>query len=306
MEAAAKALAKKQGTDAPSFTDMMQILMQPDELRKHADDMDLYKAFVDGGLSYIEEFEGKVLASFYNRVTEAIRQVDHNHIVFIETNIMCNAGTPSGVVPIVDSNGNRDPLQAYAPHGYDIVIDTPEVAKSNPERVELIFQRHAEKSKQLGMPALIGEWGALAGQPGTLPAAQMSVRQIEKHLFSDTYWSYGSSREIDKAPYFPVLARPYPAAIAGTLIQYESILESGTLTCVWNEDPTIKANSRIYLPAQWFLKGYKITLEPEGEGWSFEPITSEGDNGYLMIPTTGNDVERRLVVQALTESSNDH
>ena len=219
---------------------------------------------------------------------------------------MCNAGTPSRLIPIVDPDGNRDPLQAFAPHGYDIVTDTAETAEANGERIELIFERHKETAKRLGAPALVGEWGAFYGHPNTLPAAEMVVRQMEKHLFSDTYWSYGSSGEMDEAPYFPVLSRPYPVVVAGTLIQYQSSLEKGTLDCVWKEDSVIKASSRIYLPAQWFPKGYKVTLEPEGEGWSFEPIKPGSNSGYLMISTTGKDVERRLRIQSLKGSSNDH
>jgi hypothetical protein len=32
----------------------------------------------------------------------------------------------------------------------------------------------------------------------------MVVKQFEKYLFSDTYWSYGGSGEIDKASYLVI------------------------------------------------------------------------------------------------------
>ena len=299
MQAAAEAFAKKQDGKALSVGEIAQILAQPSELRKYADDLDLYKAFIDGGTSLSNQFESTVLASFYNRVARAIRQVDQNHIIFVETHISCNAGTPTGVVPILDANGNRDPLQAFAPHGYDVVTDTPEVAKANEKRIELIFNRHAETASRLEMPALVGEWGAFYGQPGTLPAARIVVRQIENHLFSDTYWSYGGSEEMDEAPYFPVIARPFPLAVSGTLLRYQSDLEEGTFTCIWKENPAINSPSRIYLPARWFPDGYNLDLEPKAEGWSFEPAIPRNDSGYLVIPPMGQEVERRLKVYAL-------
>jgi endoglycosylceramidase len=158
------------------------------------------------------------------------------------------------------------------------------------------------------MPALVGEWGAFYGQPNTLPAAQMVVSQIEKHLFSDTYWSYSGSREMDGAPYFLVIARPYPAAIAGILLRYESDLpaplpsrqaglDNKSFSCIWQEEPAITAPSLIYLPAQWFPEGYSVDLQPKPEGWSFEPIISGSSSGYLVIPPTGQQVERKLRVR---------
>jgi endoglycosylceramidase len=299
MQAAAEAFAKKQDGKALSVAEIAQILTQPSELRKYADDLDLYRTFIDGGTSLSNQFESTVLASFYSRVAKAIRQVDQNHIIFMETHISCNAGTPSGVVPILDANGNRDPLQAFAPHGYDVVTDTPEVAKANEKRMELIFDRHAETASRLEMPALVGEWGAFYGQPGTLPAAQMVVRQLEKHLFGDTYWSYSSGEEMDEAPYFPAIARPYPVAVSGTLLSYKSDLENGTFTYAWKEDPSVKSPSHIYLPVRWFPDGYNVNLEPEDGNWLFEPAIPGSDSGYLVIPPTGQRVERRLRVHAL-------
>jgi len=217
-------------------------------LANYAENIELYKVFCDGGTSSSKKFEQTALAQFYNRVAQAIRQVDDNHIIFMETHLFCNAGTPSGIVPILNPNGVRERLQAFAPHGYDIVTDTKDVANANPNRIELIFEHHAETAARLEMPVLVGEWGAFYGSSDTLPAAQLVVTQFEKYLFSDTYWAYGSHRGIDQAPYFPVLAKPYPVAVSGTLLNYKSDWENKTFRCVWKEDASITASSRIYLP----------------------------------------------------------
>jgi len=301
LQAMGDAIARKHGGEPPNILELVQNLTEPggdsNGLMNNFGDIDIFKAFVDAGASITTEFDGATLARFYNRVAEAIRQVDQNHIIFITTNLLGNLATPSGIVPIVNSDGNRDQLQAFAPHGYDIVTDTSNVANASSERIELIYSRHAETAKRLGMPILVGEWGAFYGQPNTLPAAQMVVNQFEKHLFSDTYWSYSSSKEMEDAPYFPVLARPYPAVVAGTLLHYQSDFENRTLNCVWKEDPAVAMPNRIYLPAQWFPEGYSVELEPKAKGWSFEPITEGSSSGHLVIPPTGQEVERRFRVQ---------
>ncbi len=297
LKSTADAIAKKYGNDSATF-DVMQRLMMSGELSKYADDIELYKVFADEGTEVSMEFERTLLANFYNRVAKAIREVDKNHIIFLETHGLCNSGTPSGIIPVVDTNGDRDPLQAFAPHAYDIVTDTKDVANASSERIELIFKRHAETADRLKMPTLIGEWGAYYGQANTLIPAQKVVREIEKNLFSDTYWSYSGFREIDGAEYFPVLSRPYPSAISGRLIEYKSDLDNRRFDCVWEEDTNVSAPSVIYVPATWFPKGYKITLEPVEKGWSFEKISDESPSGYIIIPTTGKFTRRSLKIES--------
>ncbi len=301
LAAFATAVAKKQGGAAPVIGDLMRQLTNPGagtDLRKHLEDMEVFTSLVDSDASLFQEFERTELASMYNRVAEAIRKVDRRHLLFVETNLFCNVGVPSGVVPILGPGGNRDPLQAFAPHGYDVFTDTGDVANASPERLELIFDRHAETAERLGSPVLVGEWGALSGAPGTLPAAEMNVRQFEKHLFSETYWSYHRRKGVEDAPYFPAVVRPYPAAVAGALLRCRSDVAGGEFSCAWKEDPSVTAPSRIYLPAEWFPDGYSVDLEPGGDGWSFEPTAAESSSGYLVIPPTGKEVERGLTVKS--------
>jgi len=96
-----------------------------------------------------------------------------------------------------------------------------------------------------------------------------------ENLFSDTYWAYGSRKEVKDAPYFQLLSRPYPEAVAGRLIRYRSDLESRSFKCVWEENPSITAPSLIYLPHHWF------------------------PNGYLVIPSIGRRARRSLKVESV-------
>ena len=171
----------------------------------------------------------------YRRVAGAIREVDKNHLVFIETHLTCNTGARSGVEPITNAEGERDPRQAFAPHGYDMVTDTPDVALASDERVSFIFGRHGETAARLGMPMLIGEWGAYYGSAEVLPAARHVVRQFEKLLCSDTYWSFRP--DIGESAYFEVLSRPYPVAVAGEIVRYHADPATRRFECVWRRRP---------------------------------------------------------------------
>ena len=171
-------------------------------------DQEVYKAFLSGQAKISQDFEREKLMPMYQRVAEAIRAVDSGGILFLETSYMCNAGVPSGIEPIV-IDGKRDPQQVYAPHGYDIVVDTPDLAHSNAGRVALIFERHAEAAKRLNMPMLVGEWGAFGGADASVrPAVTQVVEQLDKYGCSDTYWEYG--QYLLDASYLDLLKRPVP------------------------------------------------------------------------------------------------
>jgi endoglycosylceramidase len=258
-------------------------------------DMDIYVPAMEACEPISHEFERTKLAAMYERVGKAIRQVDKNHIIFIQTGPFSIAGARSGIGPLLTPAGEPDPLQAFAPHGYDIVTDTAEVASADSRRVELIFARHGETAQRLGLPMIVGEWGAYGRSREALPAAADVVRQFEKLLCGDTYWQF--NKGVENTAYFPMLKRPYPQAVAGTLISYRFDPETGLLECVWKENPSTTGSSRIYLPDSWFREGYEVDISPTGQGYQTERVVGTSHSVHLSVEPTGQAVERKLVVR---------
>lgn len=169
-------------------------------------DIELFAAILKAGTPIMQAFERDRLQPMYARVHKSIREVDTDHIIFIEPTTTANIGIASAIAPLVDEHGRRDPQQAYAPHAYDIVTDTPQSGTgSSNARVELIFQRHAAKAKELKMPLLIGEWGAYYEDPNAVEAAKFVVHQLDALECSDTYWDY--QRKLQNSPLLPALKR---------------------------------------------------------------------------------------------------
>jgi endoglycosylceramidase len=205
-----------------------------------------------------------------------------------------NIGVISGIEPLV-RGGQRDPQQAYAPHGYDLVVDTDWVGSPSPERVELIFKRHAETARRWEWPMLVGEWGAYGRRSGTLSAARQVVSVFERILCSDTYWAFEPA--IENADCFPALWRPYPERIAGVLESYHYDPAGWSFECTWQEDPAITAPSVLYLPGWLGFDGTdhasrKPALTPAGE---YE-IDAQAGGLWMYIPPTGQAVKRRLKI----------
>ena len=201
-------------------------------------------------------------------------------------------GGTGGLGQIVDGNGQKDPLVAYAAHGYDLVVDTEGLAAGSNERVELIFERVAETGKRLDIPVLIGEWGALHGQsPDLIPVADFLMDEFNRHGFSDTFWAYG--RFLHEASFLNVLKKPYPMMVSGNLSGYSYDYESGVFSCSWVEDPEVRSPTIIYIPDIENLENNQITISPEVESLEIENIEN-APSGYLIISTSGEHKARKL------------
>jgi len=120
-------------------------------------------------------FEETYLNPFYVKMGKAIWGNDKDAILMLENNYFSNAGIPSHVQPVKDAKGNALPNQVYAPHGYDIFVDTDMYDGSDFSRVDLIFETHRQVAAAINLPVIVGEWGCY---PETLP----SQLEQAKHL----------------------------------------------------------------------------------------------------------------------------
>lgn len=260
------------------------------QLMEHLKDIEIYRGVLSAVEPLFAEFERTKVMPMYRRVAAAIREVDANHIVFLETSMASNMGVVSAVEPLTRADGTRDPHQAYTPHAYDIVVDTPQQAQASQARIALIFDHQAATAQRLDMPMLVGEWGAYGGADETiLPAAWAVVRQFEKHLASETYWDYG--RTLGEAAYRDVLVRPLPVSVAGALVSYKSDDAARTFSCVWNENPVVTAPTQIFLPAR-YLETASMAVDGISEG--FEVTRGESGSATVTIHGLGKNIERRF------------
>ena len=142
-------------------------------------------------LPVTQKFEEETLNPFYDQLARAIRSVDSETVFLFESNYFANAGIPSFVRPALDESGNTIKNQAFAPHGYDILVDTKEYEQGGNERVDLIFGSLLNKAESLPVPTFIGEWGCY-------PNASKAQKNQASHLLAlfkgagvgQTYFDY--------------------------------------------------------------------------------------------------------------------
>jgi endoglycosylceramidase len=239
-----------------------------------------------------KKFETTHLQSMYQKVALAIREVDQKHILFLEHSYYGNTGVGSSIERVKLANGAPDPLVAYAPHGYDLVTDTDNVANASSERVEYIYEQIKKKSEQLKMPVWLGEWGAFyKNSESVIPIAKNCVGLIEKHLFGNAYWSYDPGTE--NLEYFKqVLVRSYPVYTNGKLISYSNNFESSSFVMEWEESKGNNSSTIIYVPHLSRLK--KDAFKAFGTVKIEKSKTT--DAGWIIVPSTGKAEKRNMTL----------
>ncbi len=282
-------------TAAIGFVQMLADPKRRPQLYERLSDVDAYRSVTQSAEPVFQQFERTKLGPMYQRVANAIRRVDKRHILFIEPSASANSGVTSGLEPVVGPDGTPDPLQAFAPHAYDIVTDMSDVGSADEGRIQFIMGRLQTAARRLKMPMLIGEWGAFPNKDGFKPAARAMVRAMEDTLAGNTYWY--ADRHIERHRCFEMLRRPYPRAVAGRLVSYRLDPATGTFECRWTEEPQIKTPSQIYVPSQAYPNGFVAELTPAGKGHSLEPIGREGSSGYVSVVPVGESVERRITIR---------
>lgn len=136
------------------------------------------------------KFEEEKLNPFYAKIVPAVREADPECLIFLETNYFSNAAVPTHVHPVT-VGGQVLKNQVFAPHGYDIFVDTDKYEETDNSRVDLIFATHAQIAEAMNLPMLVGEWGCYP------EANDIQVEQaahicglFEEMGASDTYFDF--------------------------------------------------------------------------------------------------------------------
>ena len=162
------------------------------------DDPLAFRAFVSGGEELSRDFDENLYYPFLKKVASALRAAGAEGIIFAENNYYSNIGIPCHVPRLVYDDGTAEPNFAFAPHGYDLTVDTPDTNVAGPERVDFIFARHRETQERLNCPVLVGEWGGMVGGADDYPALHHLLALFDKNGWSNTYWAYHKGIEDTK------------------------------------------------------------------------------------------------------------
>ncbi len=186
------------------------------------------------GDALIKKFDLEKYASFFKRVSAAIREVNTDKMLIMENCYYSNLGIPCST-PAVEVNGKRDKLIAYAPHAYDIVADTPSYKYVGTERIKSIFDEHKRTQERLDVPVIVGEWGGFVSGSEWYYHAEYLLSLFDANNWSNTYWAYFDGL-FESALMPNVLTRPYPRAVTGKIIAFEHNRKADSFSLEYLQD----------------------------------------------------------------------
>ena len=285
-----------QGMQISSEAEIGQLWMD-DQKRSEAlslvDDGDAFRFILKHAEQQVNQFEENQLSTFYQKVRDTIRSTGNNKILFLEHNYFCNLGIESSFHFPVTENGDKDELCAYAPHAYDLVVDTEGATHPGFKRLDTIFERIMHSAQHRKVPILLGEWGAFyMGSNYAVPALH-HMKWIEQSLAGHTYWSWWTG--IETQDYFHyVIARPYPQCVNGELIKYHFDAQTKSFTCIWEENEST-APTQIFIPDMSLLSKENVQLSPLSS-FEISRISEKSKGGYLLIKPVGKKRELRIVL----------
>lgn len=231
----------------------------------------------------VEKFDRERYTPFLNKTAGAIRSVTDNGIMFIDNCYYSNLSIPCKAGPI--KYGDKVETQTcFAPHGYDLMVDTPLYKHASSSRTDAIFGEHENTQKRLGIPVLVGEWGGFSEGNEWYPHVHHLLRFFDDRKWSNTYWAFHEGLIGD--PLMNELNRPYPRAVTGEILSYRHNRENNCFTLIYKQDKEFESATICYLPCE------PKEVECEGE---YEVRALEHGGCELAIKTGVG--EHRIFVQ---------
>ena len=171
-------------------------------------------------------------------------------------------------------------MQVFAPHAYDLMVDTPAYKYASNSRVGMIFDQHRRTQERLNVPCIVGEWGSCAEGDGWYPHIRFLQDKFDSYKWSNTYWCYFD--DILKQDFMKVLTRPRPKAVTGKIITYKYDFDNQTFTLKYTQEKKFKVPTIIYVdkkPEKIECNGkYKVIELPGNIGYDVEIKTDVGEH----------------------------
>lgn len=176
-----------------TFEEAFAMYYDPDRIGPIFRDMsidDFTALLGDEPTKLVELFDRQYLQPFYDKVAASIRKVDKESILFYCNSAITNWGGVDMLRPL-EVGGIMDPIQAFAPHGYDLVDSTSYVYAAQQGRVDRCFDQHLDWAKKYNLPIIAGEWGAFPEDDPLMDKKKKDMRAyFTAHDISQTYWAY--------------------------------------------------------------------------------------------------------------------
>ncbi|HEY1959874.1 MAG TPA: cellulase family glycosylhydrolase [Polyangiaceae bacterium] len=220
--------------------------------------------------------ERRSLPDFYEACIRARDEIDPTRLLFIEPSPFAAFGAPVRLPRMSARN------LVYAPHVYDAPAILAARYVPALSLFPLSLRRIERTARRLEMPLLVGEFGVLNGVRDGARMMEDECRSFDRAFASWTAWHYNPTAldwndedasivapDGSDRPWTHALVRPYPRALAGEPIRWDSGRPWRLTYRATGDAPT-----EIVIPERWAPSGCRVRVEG---------ATSNRDGSLLVI-----------------------
>ncbi len=234
-------------------------------------DYSLFRKVTSNADKLIYKFDTGHYSDFINRTASAVRQVTDNGIIMMENSYYSNLGIPYSTPAVTimkdgKSAPEREKNLCFAPHAYDLMVDTPEYKYASNTRVGGIFDEHRRSQERLDVPLIVGEWGGQSEGTEWLDHIEYLLDKFDSYHWGQTYWCYYDG--LLENPIMRDLIRTAPVAVTGDIVSYSFDRENNVFTLEYAQDSDYNEPTEIYLhtePGSIEIEGPDFSYETEGK-----------------------------------------
>lgn len=248
------------------------------------DDPTLFRKVTSAADDLIRKFDTGVYSQFINRTAKAIREVTDNGIIIMENSYYSNLGIPYSC-PAVNYDGKREKNLCFAPHAYDLMVDTPEYKYASNSRVGSIFDEHRRSQERLNVPVIVGEWGGQSEGTDWLYHIEYLLDKFDGNQWGQTYWAYYDG--LLENPIMTCLIRTAPVAVCGKIDKYSFDRENNVFTLEYTQDKEYE------VPTEIFVHKEAKSIECSGT-YALEPV---GNNGASMLKINNTAGKHKVTIE---------
>jgi endoglycosylceramidase len=223
------------------------------------------------------EFDRTMLTDFYQRVINAIREVDEEGWILYEPRYAAPAnGQPSFILKLEDPRQGA-PRLVYGPHLYSISMEFKR--NYEPDADQTLEDWEANRNIELDLQKahlLIGEWGVDPSWVNADLFTRELLAMSDRMMASWTYWSYdpggwgiwerGSEGQFVERENANTIVRPYPRSVAGIPRSFSYDPGTREFSLAFDPSPSATLPTEVYVPATrhypdgWTLEGCEEAL----------------------------------------------
>lgn len=251
------------------------------------------------------DFDRTLLTDFYQRVIDAIREVDEEAWILYEPRYAAPAnGQPSFILELEDPR-EGSPRIVYGPHLYSISMEFK--GAYEPTTDNTLADWEANRATELELQKahlLIGEWGVDPNWGNAERFMNELLAMSDRMMGSWTYWSYdpggwgiwtrGSEGEFVERENANVVVRPYPRSVAGIPRSFSYDPDTRIFELAFDPSPSATLPSEIYIPeSRHYADGWSLTGCEEAQGCSW---TWDANLDILRVLTPNHTARVELTI----------